>query len=151
MKVACGLRFFAAARNSRDSPLSMCTTLSSRHTPSTTAGGLAAQALRRPPYVAAGRVRQQKYDDACILELWCYCCFSFSRSPLSLAPPCACVRVLCAYRHYPRWPPGLRFHLRPYRIPMDTLRVKHSAVLDLVTTLLGEPFFRENKGRCEDG
>ena len=31
-----------------------------------------------------------------------------------------------------------RFHLRPYRIPMDTLRQKHSAVLDLVTTLLGE-------------
>ncbi|CAM9096241.1 unnamed protein product [Ectocarpus sp. 6 AP-2014] len=31
----------------------------------------------------------------------------------------------------------LEFHLRPYRIPMDTLRVKHSAVLDLVTTLLG--------------
>lgn len=31
-----------------------------------------------------------------------------------------------------------RFHLRPHRIPMDTLRVKHSAVLDLVTTLLGE-------------
>lgn len=31
-----------------------------------------------------------------------------------------------------------RFHLRPYRVPMDTLRVKHSAVLGMVTKLLGK-------------
>lgn len=32
----------------------------------------------------------------------------------------------------------IRFHLRPYRIPMDILREKHSAVLGMVTKLLGE-------------
>lgn len=52
------------------------------------------------------------------------------------------VSCLCARASHPH-----RFHLRPYRIPMDTLRTKHSAVLDLVTTLLGEPLSRSRTHR----
>ncbi|CAM9566090.1 unnamed protein product [Pylaiella littoralis] len=50
-----------------------------------------------------------------------------ARSPEQTTPVKAC----------PARKDTLEFHLRPYRIPMDTLRLKHSAVLDLVTTLLG--------------
>lgn len=73
----------------------------------------------------------------------CLVCVLVFQGPSLSAPP---VRV-CAVR-VSALPPdghGRRFHLRPYRIPMDTLRVKHSAVLDLVTTLLGEKTERRER------
>lgn len=59
------------------------------------------------------------------------CCLPLRESEEAI-PPTTQERPLARAKH------TIEYALRPYRIPLDTLREEHGAVLEVITKMVGE-------------